>query len=58
MRYSINLYKVKVPPWYAVLWEAWRNLLLQNYFFSLTVQVLPILFHRNNDFPAKSSSKA
>ncbi len=26
-------HKQKVPPWYAVLWEAWRILVLQKYAF-------------------------
>lgn len=44
-------YKQKVPPWYAVLWEAWRILVLQKYGFYL---IPPIIFFKiclpNMDF--------
>ena len=31
-----GVYKIKVPPWYAVLREAWRSLVLQRYVFFST----------------------
>ncbi len=37
-------YKQKVPPWYAVLWEAWRILVLQKYGFYL---IPPNIFLQN-----------
>lgn len=48
-------YKQKVPPWYAVLWEAWRILVLQKYGFYL---IPPNIFFKiclpNMDFNAAS----
>ena len=45
--FSIGLYKAKVPPWYAVQWEAWRNWLMQRYDFILNDNRI-FTFYSNN----------
>ena len=50
--------KTKFRPGSLFKWEAWRNLLLQNYYIFFDYAILSILSCRISDFPAKSSSKA
>lgn len=42
---ALIAYKIKVPPWCAVLREAWRTLLMQMYDFFLIHQNFSIIEH-------------